>query len=149
MPKTKKNGTSKTKKRAKLKKSDLPSPVRRSEKKARKTFAKTYASAMATYDDEARANATAYAALKHSYEKVGDHWEAKDEPGPSDAHAEKGGPNVAEKTAGGVNANATKEHLLGIARRLDIRGRSTMTKDELVTAIQKANDQANAQARTS
>jgi hypothetical protein len=33
------------------------------------------------------------------------------------------------------------------ARRLDIRGRSRMTKDELVTAIAKANRRATARAR--
>ena len=42
-------------------------------------------------------------------------------------------------TAGGVNANATKKHLLHVAKRLDVRGRTRMTKDELVEAIQKAN----------
>lgn len=136
----------KTKKSAKLKKSELPGPVRRSGKKARRTFAKTYVAAMDTYDDEARASATAYASLKHSFEKVGDHWEAKDEPGPSDARAEKGGLN-SEESAGGVDANATKKHLLELARRLDVPGRSTMTKGELVDALQKANDKANEEAR--
>jgi hypothetical protein len=77
---------------------------------------------------------------------VGDHWEAKDEPGPSDDRAEKGGLND-EESAGGVDANATKQHLLGIARRLDVRGRSSMTKAELVDAIGKANEKANAKAR--
>ena len=90
--------------------------------------------------------APTYAALKHTYEKVGDHWEAKDEPGPSDDRAEKGGLND-EESAGGVDANATKQHLLGIARRLDVRGRSSMTKAELVDAIGKANEKANAKAR--
>lgn len=39
----------------------------------------------------------------------------------------------------GVNAKATKKHLLEIARRLEVRGRSTMTKAELVEAIKKQN----------
>lgn len=139
MPKTTKSG--------KAKAGELPAPVERSDDKAQRTFAKTYDAAMESYDDEGRANATAYASLKHSYEKVGDHWEAKDEPGPSDERAERGGLNDSE-SAGGVDANATKEHLLGIARRLDVKGRSTMTKDELVDAIGKANDKANEQARS-
>lgn len=138
MPKTTRSG--------KAKPDELPSPVQRSDDKAQRTFAKTYDAAMDSYDDEGRANATAYTSLKHSYEKVGDHWEAKDAPGPSDDRAEIGGLNDAEST-GGVDANATKEHLLGIARRLEVRGRSTMTKDELVDAIQKANDKANEEAR--
>ena len=33
----------------------------------------------------------AYDALKHSYEKVGDHWEKKAEKGPSDERAKVGG----------------------------------------------------------
>jgi hypothetical protein len=34
-----------------------------------------------------------------------------------------------------------------VARELDVPGRSTMTKDELVDAIGKANDRASAKAR--
>ena len=33
------------------------------------------------------------------------------------------------------------------ANRLDVSGRSTMSKDELVDAIQKANDRKTAEAR--
>jgi len=51
----------------------------------------------------------------------------------------KTGPNPTGKSAGGVNANANKKHLLDVARRLDISGRSSMSKDELVSAIDKAN----------
>ena len=32
---------------------------------------------------------------------------------------------------------------MDLAKRLDVPGRSTMTKDELVDAIQKANDQGD------
>ena len=46
-----------------------------------------------------------------------------------------------------MDANATKAHLLGITRRLEVTGRSSMTKAELVEAIRKANDKANAKAR--
>jgi len=136
----------KTTKQGKPIKDELPSPVQRSDAHAQATFATTYDSAMESYDDEGRANATAYASLKHSYEKVGDHWERKDEPGPSDERAEEGGLNDKE-SAGGVDAKATKVHLLGIARRLNVKGRSSMTKDELVQALQKANDRASARAR--
>ena len=138
MPKTGKNDHAR--------KEELPSTLQRSEQKAQDTFAKTYDSALESYDqDEQRAARAAYASLKHSYEKVGDHWEPKDEPGPSDDRAEKGGLNN-EESAGGVDAKATKEHLLGIARRLEVKGRSSMTKAELVEAIGKANDKANARA---
>ena len=46
-------------------------------------------------------------------------------------------------TAGGVDANASKKHLMQVTRRLDVSGRSRMTKAELVEAIQKANAAAS------
>ncbi len=39
-----------------------------------------------------------------------------------------------------MDANASKEHLLRLARRLGVPGRSTMTKQELAAAIEKEND---------
>ncbi|MDV7353973.1 ChaB family protein [Rhodococcus oxybenzonivorans] len=134
MPKTTQSG--------KPKKSELPSTLQKSPDKAQRTFTKAYDSAMDEYHDEERAHRVAYAALKHSFEKVGDHWEAKDEKGPSDKRAENGGPNASGETAEGVDANASKDHLMDIARRLDVSGRSTMKKDELVEAIKKANRRA-------
>jgi hypothetical protein len=86
--------------------------------------------------------------VKHSYEKVGDHWEPKQQKGPSDQQA-GGGRDTSEPTAGGVDANASKQHLREIARRLEIRGRSSMSKDELVQAIRRANDRASTEARRS
>lgn len=50
-------------------------------------------------------------------------------------------------TAGGVDANASKAHLYQRARELNIEGRSKMDKDELVEALQKANDAATRKAR--
>lgn len=135
MPKTTKSATAKQ--------DELPSTLKRSPKKAQRTFAKTYDSATEQYGDESRAARTAYAAVKHSFEKVGDHWEPKDELGPSDG----GGRGRRDDTKGGVDANASKEHLYEIAQRLDVRGRSSMSKDELVEAIGRANDRATAKAR--
>ena len=131
MPKTSKSGTAK--------KIELPSTLKKSDAKAQRTFAKTYDAAAEQYGEGERAYRTAFDALKHSYEKVGDHWEEKDKRGPSDDRAKSGGPNAKGDTAEGVDANASKKHLTDIARRLDIPGRSTMTKDELVDAIMKAN----------
>ncbi|GAB7192944.1 ChaB family protein [Kineococcus sp. NUM-3379] len=125
---------------------DLPSTIARSDAKAQRTYAKTLEHAEEEYGDGERAHRTAYAALKHTHEKVGDHWEPKDHKGPSDPQAE-GGRDTGRPTAGGVDANATKEHLLGIAQRLDVPGRSSMTKDELVQAIRKANDRETRRAR--
>ncbi|HSP36237.1 MAG TPA: ChaB family protein [Frankiaceae bacterium] len=130
---------------------DLPAPVARSDEKAQRTFAETHDSAIETRNhegDEQYAHRVAYSALKHSYEKVGDHWEPKDEKGPSDAQAETTGPQQNRETRGGVDENASKKHLQELARKLDISGRSTMDKDELAKAIDKANQKANAQARS-
>ncbi|GAA1839494.1 ChaB family protein [Microlunatus capsulatus] len=126
---------------------ELPSTLQRSDAKAQATYAKTHDSALESYDgDERAANQVAFAALKHTHEKVGDHWEPKAENGPSDAQAE-GDRSTERETAGGVDANASKKHLYELATRLEISGRSTMSKDELVAALQKANDRASARAR--
>ncbi|MEZ5118745.1 MAG: ChaB family protein [Candidatus Nanopelagicales bacterium] len=133
-------------KKGKPKKSELPSTVARSGKKARRTFAKAHDSAAKEYGEGERAMRTAWSALKHTHEKVGDHWQRKDKKGPSDAQA-KGGKNTNRKTAGGVDANATKKHLYEVAKELDIEGRSKMSKKELVKAIQKENDRRTRKAR--
>jgi len=137
MPKTTKSG--------KPIKDELPSTLQRSGRKAQETFAKTHDSAAEQYDDEGAAHRVAFAALKHTHEKVGDHWEPKEEYGPSDAQAE-GGLDTDRETAGGVDANASKKHLLDLAKRLEVKGRSRMTKAELVEALQRANDRASAKA---
>ena len=124
---------------------ELPSTLQRSDRKAKQTFAKTYDSAIEQYDDERRAHQTAFASLKHTHEKVGDHWEPKDENGPSDERAAEGRDSDAP-TAGGVDANASKKHLYELATRLEIKGRSAMTKAELVEALQKANARESARA---
>jgi len=141
MPKTTKSG--------KAKESELPSTLQRSAAHAQQTFAKAHDSAADQYGDAERAHRVAFSALKHTHEKVGDHWEPKEggKKGPSDKQAE-GGVNTSRETAGGVDANASKKHLQDVAKRLDVPGRSRMTKDELVDAIQKANNRASAKARS-
>ena len=138
MPKTTKSGDAKQE--------EIPSTLQRSDEKAQRTFAKAHDSAAESYGDEQRANQVAWAAVKHTHEKVGDHWEPKAENGPSDAQAE-GGRDTDRETRGGVDANASKAHLMDLARRLDVPGRSTMTKDQLVDALQKANDRETRKAR--
>ena len=130
-------------------KKDMPSTVARSAKKARDTWGAAHDSAVEQYGEGERAHRTAFSALKHTHEKVGDHWEKKDHKGPSDAQASKRGAAARRggPTAGGVDANATKSHLMELAKRLDIRGRSRMSKDELVDAIRKANDRATVRSR--
>lgn len=138
MPKTTKSG--------KPKQNELPSTLQNSGNKAQRTFTKAYDAAIGQYRDEKRAHQVAYAALKHTHEKVGDRWKKKAQKGPSDAQAE-GGRNTNRKTAEGVNANASKTHLYGVAKELDIKGRSSMSKSQLVEAIQKANNRESAKSR--
>ncbi|SCX49587.1 Rho termination factor, N-terminal domain [Klenkia marina] len=142
MPKTTKSG--------KPIEDELPSTLQRSDDKAKDTYAQAHDSAVDTYDgDEQAANRVAWSAVKHTHEKVGDHWEPKEENGPSDEQSAKGNRDTDLGTAGGVDENATKEHLYERAQELDVEGRSTMTKDELVDALEKANDKATRDARGS
>ena len=130
MPKTTRDG--------KAKKSELPSTLARSGAKAQRTFAKAHDAAAQEYGEGERAHRVAYSALKHTHEKVGDHWEPKEAAGPSDRRA-AGGRGTKAPTAGGVDANASKAHLYDVAKRLDVPGRSRMTKAQLVEAIGKEN----------
>jgi cation transport regulator ChaB len=125
----------------------MPGTLKRSPKKAQDTYVKAHDSAVDSYGEGERAHRTAFAAVKHSFEKVGDHWEPKAKKGPSDAKA-AGGRGTKAKTAGGVDANASKQHLMDVAKRLDIGGRSRMSKSELVDAIQKANKRSSSKARS-
>ena len=131
-------------------KQELPSTLERSSKKAQRTWIKAHDSAVEEYGDGERAHRTAFAALKHSFEKVGDRWEAKDDKGPSDKQAAKSGAAARKggTTSEGVDANATKAHLMEVAKRLDVPGRSRMTKDELVEAIKKANRKETRKSRS-
>jgi cation transport regulator ChaB len=132
------------------KKEDLPSTLERSPKKVQRTYEKTLDSAHEEYASEERAHRTAWAAVKHVAEKKGDHWEPKDEKGPSDEQAALSGRAAREsrgETAGGVNANKTKDELLQDAREAGIEGRSRMDKGELVEALRRHNDRETAKAR--
>jgi hypothetical protein len=125
----------------------MPSTLRRSPKKAQATWAETHDSAVEQYGEGERAHRTAFASLKHSFEKVGDRWEPKGRKGPSDAQAAKSRPRGEGRTAEGVDANASKSHLYDVAKRLGVEGRSRMSKSELVEAIKKANRSASRRAR--
>ncbi len=121
-------------------KEDLPGTIQRSPAKAQRTYAETLEHAHEEYDSEERAHRTALASLKHSFEKVGDHWEPKDDKGPSDEHA-KGGRDNGKETAGGVDVEGhTKKELYERAKRLGVDGRSNMSKHELARAIARKQD---------
>jgi len=146
MPKTTKSG--------KPKQSELPGTIKRSGGKAQRTFTKAHDAAAEQSGEGERAHRTAFSSLKHSFEKVGDHWEPKEAKGPSDKQAARSGAGArrggksAQKTAEGVDANASKKHLYDVAKRLGVTGRSRMSKDELVEAIKKANARETRRSRS-
>ena len=118
---------------------ELPSTLKRSPGRAQRTWIKTHDAAVEQYGEGERAHRTAMAAVKHSFEKVGDHWEPKKEKGPSDPQAARGGRSARSsprKTYGGVDVlGNTRDELLERARDLGIKGRSRMRKTELADAI--------------
>ena len=132
-------------------KEDIPSTLERSPKKVRETYAKTLDSAHESYDSEERAHRAAWSAVKHVAEKKGDHWEPKDEKGPSDPQAARSGRTARDsssRTYGGVDAGKSRDDLYEDAKEAGIEGRSKMSKDELARALQRANDRETAKARS-
>ena len=120
---------------------DMPSTIRRSGEYAQKTWEKVHDSAVESYGEGERAHRTAYSAVKHSFERKGDHWEPKKRKGPSDPQAAKGGAAARRsggKTYGGVDAlGNSKQELYERAKKLGISGRSRMSKQQLAEAISK------------
>jgi hypothetical protein len=118
---------------------ELPDTLRRSPSKAQRTWIKTHDSAVREYGEGERAHRTAFAALKHSFEKVGDHWVPKRRRGPSDPRAIA--PTQAARqgrgeTFGGVDFyGQSRQALYARAKKLGIAGRSRMNKAELARAI--------------
>jgi hypothetical protein len=118
---------------------ELPGTLKRSPKKAQETWIEVHDNAAREYGDGERAHRTAISALKHSFQKVGDHWEPKKHKGPSDPRAAEGGAAAREgrgESFGGVDyLGSTKDELMARARDLEIRGRSRMNKADLARAI--------------
>ena len=133
------------------KKEDLPSTLKRSPKKVQRTYEAALDSAHDSYDSEERAHRTAWSAVKHVAEKKGDHWERKPggRKGPSDRQAAKRGEAARRggETAGGIDARKPKPELYEDARKAGIPGRSSMSKAELVDALQKHSRRATDRAR--
>jgi hypothetical protein len=123
---------------------ELPATLERSPKKAQETWIKTHDSAVEEYGEGERAHRTAFASLKHSFEKVGDHWEPKKKRGPSDPRAALGGRAAREgkgETFGGVDFYGhSRQELYERARKLGVWGRSKMSKRELAAAIDRKQD---------
>ena len=120
-------------------KKELPDTLKRSPGKAQRTWIETHDSAVEQYGEGERAHRTAFASLKHSYEKVGDRWEPKDQRGPSDpqsARTDRAKRDHPSETFGGVDVlGNSKKELYERAAQLDITGRSRMSKKELARAI--------------
>lgn len=119
---------------------ELPSTLARSPAKAQHTYAKTLAAAEREYGPGERASRTAFASLKHGFEKVGDHWEPKAHKGPSDPQAARSGSAARRgdggETFGGVDVlGHSRRDLYERARQLGVPGRSTMNKEQLARAI--------------
>ena len=118
-----------------LKTNELPGTLQRSPKKAQRTYAETLESAEETYDSTERAHRAAWSAVKHSFHKVGDHWEEKEEKGPSDPQAAR---DSDDPTFGGIDVEgSTKEELYERARKAGLKGRSKMDKKELARALSR------------
>jgi cation transport regulator ChaB len=128
---------------------ELPSTLERSSKDAQQTWIKAHDSAVDQYGEGERSHRVAYGALKHKYEKVGDHWERKEarRKGPSDPQSARprgqGG-----RSGEGIDEAASKEHLYDLAKRLGVEGRSRMTKPELLEALRKENRAQTREARS-
>lgn len=130
---------------------ELPSTLERSPKKAQDTYEKTLEHAEQTYDhDEERAHRVAWAAVKHSFERSGDHWEKKDENGPSDPRAEQSGPGASAPSYGGVDVEGkTKDELLDEARREGAHVTTHMKKAEVAAALEQAVHREDRERRES
>jgi cation transport regulator ChaB len=130
---------------------ELPATLKRSPEKAQRTWAEAHDSAVETYGDGARAHRVAYAALKHTFEKRGDHWEPKGHKGPSDPQAAQSGSatrNRPRKTYGGVDVlDSSKQELMRRAGDLGVGGRSRMSKEELAEAIASKQRQQDRKRR--
>ena len=60
---------------------ELPATLRRSCQEAQDTFTKAHDSAVQVYGEGDQAERAAFTALKQTFEKRGDHWIAKRDPG--------------------------------------------------------------------
>jgi cation transport regulator ChaB len=123
-------------------KPNIPSTLEKSADKIQRTYQETLESAEEQYDgDESRAHRTAWASVKNVAEKRGDHWELKDDTGPSDPRSKKSTEEKREgkgETFGGVDVEGnTRDELMERAKKAGITGYSEMNKAELGRELQK------------
>jgi hypothetical protein len=123
----------------------IPDTLKRSPAQARHLYSTVLENAEKQYGSGERASRTAMAALKHSFEKIGDHWEAKSKRGPSDSRSQQASTSAKRRgkgnTYGGVDAiGNSRATLYARAKSLGISGRSRMNKAELANAIAAHQD---------
>ena len=130
---------------------EMPDTVARSDEKARRTWQETHDSAVERYGEGERAHRTAFASLKHTYEKRGDHWVPKKEKGASDPRSTKSTAQARQgigKTFGGIDYYGhTKKEFEERAKALGIKGYSRMRKEELVEAVSRREQSNEARSR--
>ena len=143
MPSEKKSNKSDKKKADRSDETEIPATILHSDKHAQDIWKETHDSAVKTYGEGESAHRVAFASLKHSYKKEGDHWVPKDKKGPSDPQAARG-PTTKHKstdeprapTAGGKVAKTDKEarEKAKEARKEDAAARRKRAKDDKKSA---------------
>jgi cation transport regulator ChaB len=127
---------------------ELPSTLERSPAGAQRTWIKAHDSAIEQYGEGERAHRVAFGALKHTHEKVGDHWERKEKGRKAPSDPQSARPRqLGGRSGQGVDEKASKQHLYQVAKELGIGGRSQMDKGELLEAIRKENRSRTRKAR--
>ena len=121
---------------------DLPSTLKRSARRAQDTYTKALDSATASYGAGDRARRTAITAVKRSFDSIGDKWVPKAGKGPSSAQTGRRRSTRPASARGGIDANASKEHLMDVAGKMGISGRWRMNKADLVDAIRKTDNRS-------
>ena len=139
---------------------DTVSKLERSPKKPKARTSKKRDSAAGEFGEGKRVLRTAVKAVKHTLEKAVDPGEPKRKKEPGLVKAADGrsrkksslakavdGRRGKGKTTGKAKTSASKHDLMDRAKKLDISGRSRMTKTELVDAIRKADAKSTRRAR--
>ncbi|MBM9468357.1 ChaB family protein [Nakamurella leprariae] len=120
---------------------ELPGTLERSPKKVQHAYEETLDSAHEQYDSEQQAHRVAWGSVKNIAEKVGDHWELKDETGPSDSRSKQPQHKKIKgegETYGGIDVEGnTRDELVERAKKAGVKGYSSMNKHELGKALQR------------